>query len=204
MMVALDDMRIMDVMATATNRIAEGEVLQLMNAHDPGHDRGTLFRRHLPQDGQALRSRNADRRDPGGRRPQRSKSGMARYGRHLGTAFQLIDDVLDYRADRDATRQEPGRRPGRRQADAASYICAENGYGTSSARSCAPASNKAAPSPICRGSRLQLNRRGALRTLRASRGGRPPSPSRRSPTLPDSAYKQALRELADFAVERTY
>ena len=53
MMVALDRMRIMQIMADATNAIAEGEVLQLMNARDPNTTRGALHRRHPPQDGAA-------------------------------------------------------------------------------------------------------------------------------------------------------
>ncbi len=69
MMVALGDMRIMEVMANATNKIAEGEVLQLHERARSGHDRAALLRRHLPQDRQAVRSRRADRRDPARARP---------------------------------------------------------------------------------------------------------------------------------------
>ena len=123
MMVSLGSMRIMDVMAGATNKIAEGEVLQLLNANDPETTEERYFEVIYRKTAKLFESGDADRRDPGGRRPQRrGRDGALR--RHLGTAFQLIDDVLDYRSNSERTRQEPRRRPGRGQADAASYICA--------------------------------------------------------------------------------
>ena len=74
MMVSLGSMRIMDVMASATNKIAEGEVLQLMNAHDPDTHRGTLFRGHLSQDRASCSrpARRSPRSSPAAR--QRSKT----------------------------------------------------------------------------------------------------------------------------------
>jgi octaprenyl-diphosphate synthase len=100
MMVTLGDMRIMDVMASATNKIAEGEVLQLMNANDPD----TTEQRYL----EVIYRKTAKLFEAGtqvaallaGVSPA-LVSAMAQYGKHLGTAFQLIDDVLDYRADRE-------------------------------------------------------------------------------------------------------
>ena len=51
MMVDIGDMRVMRILADATNTIAAGEVMQLMNVHDPGNDRRRLPAGHLPQDG---------------------------------------------------------------------------------------------------------------------------------------------------------
>jgi octaprenyl-diphosphate synthase len=101
MMVALDDLRIQAVMADATNTIAEGEVLQLMNAHDPD----TTEQRYL----EVIYRKTAKLFEAGaqiaailaGAEPQIERS-LTDYGRHVGMAFQLIDDALDYRADRDA------------------------------------------------------------------------------------------------------
>jgi octaprenyl-diphosphate synthase len=97
MMVALDNMRIQAVMADATNMIAEGEVLQLMNAHDPD----TTEERYL----QVIYRKTAKLFEAGtrlgailARAPAEIESAMVDYGRHLGAAFQLVDDALDYRA----------------------------------------------------------------------------------------------------------
>ncbi|MBK6401192.1 MAG: octaprenyl diphosphate synthase [Rhodocyclaceae bacterium] len=95
MMVGVGSMRIMEVLADATNVIAEGEVMQLMNCHnaDTGIDdylrvirfkTAKLFQAAAGLGG-ILGKANPD-----------LEEGLARYGMHLGTAFQLIDDVLDY------------------------------------------------------------------------------------------------------------
>jgi octaprenyl-diphosphate synthase len=123
MMVALGDMRIMDVMATATNRIAEGEVLQLMNAHDPDTTEERYFDVIYRKTAKLFEAGTQIAAILSGAEAA-IESSMARYGKHLGSAFQLIDAGLPRRSG--ATRQEPGRRPGRRQADPSSYICAEN------------------------------------------------------------------------------
>ncbi len=95
MMVEADDMRVMQVLADATNTIAEGEVLQLMNVHDPDVDE----ERYL----QVIRYKTAKLFEAAAqlgailcRAPADVERGSAAYGRHLGTAFQLVDDVLDY------------------------------------------------------------------------------------------------------------
>ncbi len=95
MMVEIDDMRVMRVLSDATNIIAEGEVLQLMNCHDADVDE----QRYL----QVIRYKTAKLFEAssqlgaivGGASPQVEQQ-MAEFGMHLGTAFQLIDDVLDY------------------------------------------------------------------------------------------------------------
>jgi octaprenyl-diphosphate synthase len=98
MMVTIGQLRVMDVMADATNTIAEGEVLQLMNAGDPETDE----RRYL----EVIYRKTARLFEAGAQvaaiiagAPEPVEAAMARYGRHLGTAFQLVDDALDYRGD---------------------------------------------------------------------------------------------------------
>jgi len=95
MMVGVNDMRVMQVLADATNTIAEGEVLQLLNCHDPDIDE----ERYL----QVIRFKTAKLFEAATRLGAiisqacaRDEEAMATYGMHLGTAFQLIDDVLDY------------------------------------------------------------------------------------------------------------
>ncbi len=98
MMVDLNNMRVMAVLSHATNRIAEGEVLQLLNCNDPDtteahyldvieHKTATLFEAgtHL---GAVL-----------AQAPEAMEVAAAQYGLQLGIAFQLVDDALDYRTD---------------------------------------------------------------------------------------------------------
>jgi octaprenyl-diphosphate synthase len=99
MIVGIGSLRIMKVLADATNVIAEGEVLQLLNVHDADTDEEKVPARDPLQDRQALRGRDAGRGDPGRAAPD-AEAALAEYGLHLGTAFQLIDDVLDYSAAR--------------------------------------------------------------------------------------------------------
>ncbi len=98
MMAAIGVQRVMEIMAEATNVIAEGEVLQLMNAQDPD----TTEERYL----QVIHRKTAKLFEAGAEvaavlagAPTETQRALAAYGRHLGTAFQLIDDVLDYRSD---------------------------------------------------------------------------------------------------------
>ncbi|MFO1420086.1 MAG: octaprenyl diphosphate synthase [Candidatus Competibacteraceae bacterium] len=97
MMVGIGSMRVMEIMADTTNTIAEGEVLQLLNCHDPD----TTEERYMA----VIHSKTAKLFEAAAQlgavlagRPRDEELALARYGLHLGTAFQLIDDVLDYSA----------------------------------------------------------------------------------------------------------
>lgn len=95
MMVEAGDMRVMQILADATNRIAEGEVLQLMNVHDPTVDE----RRYLEVVGRktaALFEAAARIAAVIAKASPELEDAAARYGASLGNAFQMIDDVLDY------------------------------------------------------------------------------------------------------------
>ncbi len=107
MMVSVGNMRIMQVLADATNIIAEGEVLQLMNCHDADVDE----ERYL----QVIRYKTAKLFQAAARlgailggATAEVEEGLAAYGMHLGTAFQLVDDVLDYSADEAETGKHLG------------------------------------------------------------------------------------------------
>jgi octaprenyl-diphosphate synthase len=98
MMVELNDLKVLEILAHATNVIAEGEVLQLLNVHNPETSEQQYLR--------VIRSKTAKLFEAGARlgailagQPERMQAALAAYGLHLGTAFQLIDDVLDYNAD---------------------------------------------------------------------------------------------------------
>ncbi len=107
MMVELGRPRVMDILATATNRIAEGEVMQLMNIGDAavsearymdviGRKTATLF------EAACRLAAVLDDRD------RATENALGEYGYRLGVAFQLIDDVLDYRGDEAQTGKHVG------------------------------------------------------------------------------------------------
>ncbi len=95
MMVSVGQMRVMDVLSHATNRIAEGEVLQLLNCNNPETTEADYM--------EVIKRKTATLFEAGARlggvitnaAPEREKA-MADYGLHLGIAFQLVDDSLDY------------------------------------------------------------------------------------------------------------
>ena len=98
MMVDIGLLRVMEVMAHATNTIAAGEVLQLMNAGDPDTTEAryldVIYRKtaRLFESGAQIAAIVAGA-------PPSVEQALADYGRHLGIAFQLVDDALDYEGD---------------------------------------------------------------------------------------------------------
>ena len=107
MMVAVDNMEVMRILSDATNVIAEGEVLQLLNCHDADIDEENYLR--------VIRYKTAKLFEAAGRLgavigggSEEEKDALARYGMHLGTAFQLIDDVLDYSGESSETGKNIG------------------------------------------------------------------------------------------------
>jgi octaprenyl-diphosphate synthase len=112
MMVELKELRILDVMANATNTIAEGEVLQLMNCNNPDITEAdymeVIYRKtaKLFEAGTRIGAILAQQNDD-------IEQALVSYGRHLGQAFQLVDDALDY----DAKPEELGKNIGDDLAD---------------------------------------------------------------------------------------
>lgn len=107
MMVSVDDMRVMQVLADATNVIAEGEVLQLLNCHNADATVDEYLR--------VIRYKTAKLFEAAtrlggilGKVDADSEEALAEFGMHLGTAFQIIDDVLDYASEEAATGKHLG------------------------------------------------------------------------------------------------
>jgi octaprenyl-diphosphate synthase len=98
MMATVGSQRVMEIMADATNVIAEGEVLQLMNAHDPETTEQRYLEVIYRKTGQLFEA-GAEVAAVLAGASTAHQSALASYGKHLGTAYQLIDDVLDYRSD---------------------------------------------------------------------------------------------------------
>jgi octaprenyl-diphosphate synthase len=100
MMTALGSLKILDLMSNAVNVIAEGEVLQLMNCNDPDTSEESYM--------QVIYSKTARLFEAATQvgailceAPKEIETALQDYGRYLGTAFQLIDDVMDYTSDGD-------------------------------------------------------------------------------------------------------
>lgn len=107
MMLDANNMRVMKILAEATNVIAEGEVLQLMNMHDASLDEAAYLR--------VIRSKTAKLFEASTRlaavlagADNATEEACATYGQALGTAFQVIDDVLDYAGDAGETGKNLG------------------------------------------------------------------------------------------------
>ena len=98
MMVSLKQMRVMEILSDATNVIAEGEVLQLMNCNDPDISEKNYMQviysktARLFEAATLLAAVLTDQ-------DSKIEKAMQDYGKYLGTAFQLVDDILDYAAD---------------------------------------------------------------------------------------------------------
>jgi octaprenyl-diphosphate synthase len=200
MMAALASQPVMEIMAEATNVIAEGEVLQLMNAHDPDTTEQryleVIYRKtaRLFQAGAevaaVLAEVSAERR-----------AALAAYGRHLGTAYQLVDDVLDYRS----SPAERGKNLGDDLAEGKPTLPLIQALRAGSA-----AQREAIREAIRNGGRGQLD---AVVDAIESTGGldyaarlaraEANEALRTLAQLPDSSYKNALAALANFAVEHT-
>jgi len=201
MMVGVQSMRVMEVLADATNTIAEGEVLQLLNAHNASIGEDTylgVVRRKTAKLFEAAAQLGAVLAGADGALEQ----GLATYGRHLGTAFQLIDDVLDYSGDATETGKNLGDDLNEGKPTLPLIRVMQNGSSVDAA--------------LVRRAIEEGGREGFESVLAAIRNtdalsyahGRARDEARLAcdaiAALADSKYKQSLLELARFAVERTY
>jgi octaprenyl-diphosphate synthase len=199
MMVEIGRMRVMQILADATNTIAAGEVMQLMNVHDPDVTeaayRKVIYRKtaRLFEAGAQIAAVLADR-DPA------DESAMICYGQNLGTAFQLVDDALDY----DASPEELGKNLGDDLAEGKPTLpliyAMENG---------SDAERKMMRSAIEEGG---LDRLDDIQAVVESTGALEYTAARAQEAadvainalagIPESEYKQAMIAIADFAVRR--
>lgn len=198
MMVTAGSMRIMSILSGATTVIAEGEVLQLLNVHDPDVSEA----RYL----QVVRFKTAKLFEAAaqvgavlaGATPEQEEAAAA-YGRHIGTAFQLIDDVLDYGGDVEALGKNVGddlregkptlplirvMETGTPAQSALVRTAIENGAGDFAAVAAAIHETDA----------LQHTRRAAEAEAQIARDA--------LAQLPDSPFLDALLAFCEFAVER--
>jgi octaprenyl-diphosphate synthase len=199
MMVDIGRMRVMQILADATNTIAAGEVMQLMNVHDPevteAEYRKVIYRKtaRLFEAGAQIAAVLADR-DPN------DEAAMICYGQNLGTAFQLVDDALDY----DASPDELGKNLGDDLAEGKPTLpliyVMENG---------SDAEKALIRSAIVEGGIDKLDdiqdiveSTGALQYTAARAQEAADMAIAALSGIPDSEHKQAMISIADFAVRR--
>ena len=201
MMVDVQNMRIMEVLAEATNTIAEGEVMQLLHVHNADVNEQDYLR--------VIRSKTAKLFEASGRLgailagvpPAREKA-LADYGMHLGTAFQLVDDILDYSGDLAQT----GKNLGDDLAEGKTTLPVIYAMRQGSAEQRGIIRNALINGglsdfePVLK----TIQQTGALDYTRTQAEASAREARDAVAALPDSKYKDSLLELASFAVTRNY
>ena len=201
MMVEIDDMRIMRVLSDATNVIAEGEVLQLMNCHDADLDEARYM--------QVIRYKTAKLFEAaaqlgaiiGGGSPEIERS-MADYGMHLGTAFQLIDDVLDYSGAEDETGKHLGDDLAEGKPTLPLIYVMQNG--TAEQAACVRHAIENGGRDDFQNVLAAIRATGALAHAKRQATIEAERASAALEVLPASQYKDSLLELCSFAVARNF
>jgi octaprenyl-diphosphate synthase len=199
MMVDIGSMRVMQILADATNTIAAGEVLQLMNVHDPDTTeesyRQVIYRKtaRLFEAGAQIAAVLAER-------PGSEEAAMIEYGRTLGVAFQLVDDALDF----DASPEELGKNLGDDLAEGKATLPLI--YAMQRGDS---AQRELIRNAILEGGLDDLE---SVRSIIESTGALQYTAARAQEAadvaidalseIPDSDYKQALIAIAEFSVRR--
>jgi octaprenyl-diphosphate synthase len=201
MMVELEEMRILDVLANATNTIAEGEVLQLMNCNNP--DIGepdymeVIYRKtaKLFEAGTRIGAILARQNDA-------IEQALATYGRHSGQAFQLVDDALDY----DANPEVLGKNIGDDLAEGKPTLplIYAMAHGSAAERHMIREAIETGGTRNLTSIQLAIETSGGLRyTAERARNEVEIAIAALDP-LPPSKFRDALVELARFAVQRRY
>ncbi|NND60747.1 MAG: octaprenyl diphosphate synthase [Gammaproteobacteria bacterium] len=201
MMVQIDSMRVMQILADATNMIAEGEVLQLVNCHDPDTTEEQYLRviqrktAKLFEAGVQIAGVLAELGDE-------VEDQLARYGRHLGTAFQLIDDLLDY----SASPEELGKNIGDDLSEGKPTLPLIYAMRTGNAAQ-AGLMREAVENgglDLIREVMAVIESTGALQYTAGRARNEAEAAEASLEAIPDSAYRRGLSALARLSVERSY
>ncbi len=201
MMVSVDSMRVMQILADATNVIAEGEVLQLMNMHDPD----VTEERYL----QVIRSKTAKLFEAATElgsllagAPENAIASAAEYGRSLGTAFQLIDDVLDYSGNASDIGKNVGDdlREGKPTLPLIYLMQHGSAKQRELVRECISTGDEAHFDEVL----AAITTSGALQYTREQAAHARDRAKASLASLPPGPFREALLTLADFAVDRNH
>ena len=202
MMVEVNNMRIMQVLADATNTIAEGEVLQLINCRDPNVNEENYL--------QVIRYKTAKLFEAATRlgailsdvSPEEEES-MASYGMHLGTAFQLTDDMLDYSGDYHDTGKNLGDDLAEGKPTLPLIYAMKNGS-QEQANIVSKAIQNGGGEGVLESVLKVIHETDALDYTRKKAEAESCMATEAISLLPDSQYKKCLLQLAVFAVSRNH
>jgi len=199
MMVDIGDMRVMQILADATNTIAAGEVLQLMNTHDPDTSEDD-YQRVIYRKTARLFEAGAQIAAILAGRDAADERAMVDYGQHLGTAFQLVDDALDFNASAEELGKNLGDDLAEGKATLPLIYAMRNG---------SDSERKLIRDAILNGGLQQLDN---IQSIVQSTGALDYTAERAHAAadaaiaalagIPDSEFKQALIAIAEFAVKR--
>jgi octaprenyl-diphosphate synthase len=201
MMVGVNSLRVMEVLADATNTIAEGEVLQLLNCHDADIDEERYLR--------VIHYKTAKLFEAAGRlgailggASRADEEAMAEYGMRLGTAFQLIDDVLDYSGDH----QDTGKNVGDDLAEGKPTLPLIYAIKYGNAQQAGVVRHAVEQGGLEELDQVMLaiHETGALDYTKSQAQREAQAACAAISHLPDSNYKDSLLQLADFAVARNH
>ncbi len=201
MMVQVNDMRVMQTLADATNTIAEGEVLQLLSCHDASVDAASYLR--------VIHCKTAKLFEAAMRlgailaaATSAHEQAVAEYGMHLGTAFQLVDDVLDYSGDEQATGKNLGDDLAEGKPTLPLIYAMQHGNASQAAliRMAIEQGDLGRFAEVLE----IIKQTGALEYTRQQAQQESDAACAALAVLPDTEYKQSLLQLAHFAATRQY
>ena len=203
MMVSVQNMRVMEILADATNVIAEGEVLQLLNVHDPDVTEAR-YMQVIHYKTARLFEASAQLSAVMSACTPEQENACAAYGRHLGAAFQLADDILDYAGDTAVLGKNVGDDLREGKPTLPLIYVLEHGSDSEKAMVRAAIENGGIDQThpdfntiltvITSGGALEYTRQLAQREVAAAKSA--------LAFLPESEYKQVLLGLADYALAR--
>jgi octaprenyl-diphosphate synthase len=201
MMVEVRNMRVMEVLAEATNTIAEGEVLQLLNINNADVTEDDYL--HV------VRSKTAKLFEAAGRLgaiisevPGGVEQSLASYGTHIGTAFQLVDDILDYSGELEQTGKNVGDDLAEGKVTLPLIYAMRHATGAERERIFKAVSEPAETDFAAVAATLREC--GALDYARAQAEAESRRAADMLGELPNSKHKDCLLELAAFAVNRNH
>jgi octaprenyl-diphosphate synthase len=201
MMVELREIRVLDALANATNTIAEGEVLQLMNCNNPDITEADYM--------EVIYRKTAKLFEAGTRigailagRDEKIEAALVSYGRHIGCAFQLVDDALDY----DATPEELGKNIGDDLADGKPTlpIIYAMSHGSAAERHMIREAIEKGSTQNLTSIQLAIETSGGLAYTAERARDEAKLAVKALDSLPSSVYLDGLRGLAQFAVDRRF
>ncbi len=201
MMVALERPRVLAILAETTNAIAQGEVLQLMNAGDADLDE-TAYVNVIQRKTARLFEAAARLGAVLGDSDAATEDALARYGMHLGTAFQLVDDVLDYSGTADTIGKNIGDdlAEGKMTLPLIRALAIGTSDEAAVIRHAIEGGGRTDFAPVV----AALESTGSLSYTRARAVDEIERATDCLAALPDSPYAKSLLELTAFAARRTY